>query len=148
MREPQLVIRAVPSSYVMLSGIWFLLAAGYTYLALEHPDRNLWQVVVGCLAPGLGFVAWLSGFRLGVIGDQLVYRDGFRRTRTVPIADIGTLKFGWFDVGLVNRVKLPRLRVTRKSGGPAILMNAKVFGLQDLRKIEDTVRERQSQSSI
>ena len=58
MRQASLVIRAVPSSYVALCGIWLLLTAFYVYLAVKNPQTNIWQGVIACAVPGIGFAGY------------------------------------------------------------------------------------------
>src|SRR5215475_3911432 len=111
MSQPPLVIRAALSSYIALSGIWFVLTAFYMYLTLQHPDSNIWE------------------------GVRWFLVDADHPDRRHRHHEAG-LDGSWIFSG-----EVPRLRVVRKSAEPALIVNAKVFARQDLRAIESAFHE-------
>ena len=88
MNEEPFIARASLAGYIVLSGIWFVLAASYVWLAIDRHCSSCWQAVIICAVVGTFFVVWLRGFRLQIDGDQLMYRNGLYRLHRGLISQI------------------------------------------------------------
>jgi hypothetical protein len=134
-------LAAAPSAYLVVTGVWFLLAVGYGLLYLLR-DADGVLVAAGIAAVvGLGFSAWLNGFLIVLEGSSLAYRDGVYRWSRVALEDLSTVEVAWIGWALFgDRLRLPRL-VVRSRTGTSIVINTKPFRRADLRELGRVLRE-------
>lgn len=115
--------RASAPAYRLIAMLFFAMAIAMLVGELAKPGRELWQAALVCAACGSLQRAWLSGFRLVIEGDTLIYRDGFFRTRRGRISDIGTIKHAW----PIWQARTPSWIIKFRGGGK-IAINSMVFG--------------------
>ena len=118
------MFRASISAYVVLCGIWVLLAVGYVFLSI-HTGRPQYVAIVISLVPAVLFGFWLWQFRLDFVSDGVVYRSLFAGRRFVPYCDV--IGESFISRGLFlapNRSKL-KLR-----SGEELEINWKVFPIE------------------
>lgn len=131
-----MTIRATWTSYIVLGGVWILLAIGYLLLCLRSPGKNL---EVGALIAGgvaILWLIWLRGFKITVSYGSIEYRDGFFRSSKVDLSEIANIKnesIGWNVLG--QRFRIPRIIVTTKNGEVVMQINPKPFGRFALQRI-------------
>jgi len=88
MVEGRFHARAGIKGYVLLSGIWWVLAVSWTWTAIHNPEANAWEAVWICAGAGTLVVAWLRGFSLTIEEGKLTYRNGLYRSRTVALFEL------------------------------------------------------------
>lgn len=134
-------LAAAPSAYLAVTGIWFLLAAGYGLLFLRVGTDGVLLAASIAAVVGLGFSAWLNGFLIVLEGSSLAYRDGMYRWSRVALKDLSTVEVDWIGWAFFgDRVRLPRL-VVRSRVGTSIVINTKPFRGADLRELGRVLRE-------
>lgn len=142
-RENVIVMRASPSSYMALCGIWVVMAIFYTYLGIRRPGTNVWvgAAISGCVATG--FAMWVRGFRISIADGWLEYRDGFFRSTRVPLHEVVETRVEWVQINYhgLGR-KIPRIVVVARNGALLFRINPKPFKLADLRRIPGMESER------
>ena len=144
-REPRntLTIRASLVSYIVLSGVWFLLALLYAILSLRTPGKGL---ELGALFAGsatLGWWVWLFGFKITVTEASLIYRDGLYRTRWVEMSDIVVLHHEFTKWKIKCRVNGTRwLAFHKLDANRDLEINTKPFKRKDLLLIRKIVFKR------
>jgi hypothetical protein len=131
-----MTIRAAPTSYLVLTGIWVLLAIGYLFLSIRSPGENLESGAL--IAGGVAILwwIWLRGFKITVSEGCLEYRDGFFRSSKIAlseIADVKTESVGWNLLG--QKLRIPRITVITRNGEMPIRINPKPFGRLGLQRI-------------
>lgn len=129
-------IRATWTSYIVLGGVWILLAIGYLLLGLRNPGRDLELGVL--IAGGLAILwfAWLRGFRITVSQGHFEYRDGFFRSSRVALNDITNIKNERAEWNLLGqKLAIPRIAITAKNGEMVIRINPKPFGSVELQRV-------------
>lgn len=129
-------IRATWTSYIVLGGVWILLAIGYLLLGLRNPGKNLELGVL--IAGGLAVLwfTWLRGFRITVSHGYLEYRDGFFRSSRVALNDITNIKNERMEWKLLGqKLAIPRVTITAKNGEMVIRINPKPFGSGELQRV-------------
>jgi hypothetical protein len=131
-------IRATLSSYVVLSGIWFVLSAGYLWLHFFKPGPGAMEVALLTGGIAILWCCWLLGFKLSRSESALVYRDGLYRTHRIPLADVKGCRFTWKERKVLTRsLQTPVLVITTKQGGPTMVVNPKPFSREGLHEILD-----------
>jgi fatty acid desaturase len=105
--------RAAVSAYIVLAGIWFLLAFSFLALFLSDHRPGTGGAVFVPLGVGMLWVGWLRGFRLDVGQENLSYRDGLYRTTVVPLREIRDVKNTWIEWRVLTRaLRVPRLVIS------------------------------------
>jgi len=138
--EQTITIRAAFSSYLVLSGVWVLLAIGYLLLSLRNPGGGLEKGAAISGGVALLWWCWLLSFKITVTKLFLEYRDGFFRTTKVALSDIAQLKDASIEWNVLNRkIRVPRLLVMAKSEDVAISINPKPFKRSDLKIIRGAI---------
>ncbi len=130
------IIRATLISYIVLSGIWVLLAIGYIFLALSKPGKGLETGAILAGIVSLIWWIWLWGFKLTVSNEYIEYRDGFFRSSKVylrEIADVKNVSIEWNMFG--RKIKIPRINVITHNKIIAMRINPKPFGHRELQEI-------------
>jgi hypothetical protein len=127
-RNRQVTARAALSSYLVLSGVWFLFSIGYEFLALSRRGSGLHAIGILTFAIGVLWVLWLRGF--------LEYRDGLYRSTSVPLKEITEAKNTWIEWNVIGRhLRVPRLVICYGNRNQRVLVNAKPFKKDDLRRV-------------
>lgn len=122
-------------SYVALSGICWISAAGLLVLKLTgRGDGTLTPTVLSVLI-GLGWCWWLSGFRMSLYNTEFHYRNGFYKTKVITLSDIQSLTHQWIDVewGL-KTICVPRT-VIELQNGEKVIINDKPFKPRQFREL-------------
>lgn len=137
--------RATYGGYLALCSIWGILALSYIALAISKQALDAFYVALLCIFVGLLFFFWLTGHRIIISNEKIIYRDGFFRKRECLLSDIKSLKHAWVHYQyLWRKLEMPRLVIRfhdRKA--PPILINAKPFSRDDLMKLEKIVKNYQ-----
>lgn len=129
-------IRATWTSYIVLGGVWILLAIGYLLLGLRNPGKSLELGVLIAGALAILWFAWLRGFRITVSHDYLEYRDGFFRSSRVALNDIANIRNERTEWNLLGKkLSIPRITITAKNGESVIRINPKPFGSVKLQRV-------------
>lgn len=137
-----ITMRAAPSSYLVLCGVWVLIALGYLALSLRNPSSGLGKGAA--IAGTVAFLwwLWLQGFKIKITQSFLEYRDGFFKSFRIPLSEIDQLKdasIEWRTLG--RRIRAPRLLVINNDQRVAISINTKPFRLADLQKIRMVIEK-------
>ena len=137
-----MTIRAKWTSYLVLMGIWILLAIGYLFLSIRNPGRGLesGSLIAGGIA--ILWWIWLRGFKINISDGCLEYRDGFFRSSKISlreIVDIKTESIGWNLLG--QKFRIPRLSVINSNREIAMRINPKPFGRHSLQRIIKELRK-------
>lgn len=138
--KPSLDARASYSGYIALCTIWVLLGfLGVYIIVARHNMAGTFPAVLSFGVAGL-FALWLSGFRLIIENDRFRYRDGFFRWRECDLSEIVKAQAAWieWDVG-TKVIKIPRL-VIEIEGREKILINAKPFTREALKRLNEILR--------
>jgi hypothetical protein len=136
-----LLARAAVSAYIVLAGIWFLLALTFLAFFLNDHRPGMGAGVLLPLAVGMLWIGWLRGFRLEVGKDKLSYRDGLYRSTVIPLSEIREVKNAWIEWRLLTRaLQVPRLVVTYGSKRSRLAINAKPFRRQDIQHAVEILR--------
>ena len=131
-------IRATLTSYIVLCGIWGILAAGYFLLSYRTPEESLELGAVIAGGVGLGWGIWLRGFRITVFNGILECRNGFYRSSSLHMNQIVKIKNEWIEWGVLGRrIRIPRIAVIARDGENSILINPKPFGRYELKRIRE-----------
>jgi len=140
--EMSRTLRASVGSYIAFCGIWVLLAGAYGHLALRRPGAGLEiGAAIAGLAAGVS-ILWMSGHRIWVAAGVLHYRDGFFRSRSIPLAEIESIAAGWEGINLLGReIRIPRLRVVARTELQSFQINPKPFSRRSLGQLFDLVRD-------
>ena len=134
-------LAAAPSAYLAVTGIWFVLAAGYGLLYFRGAADGVLVIAGTAGLVGVGFSAWLNGFLIILGGSSLAYRDGAYRWSELALRDLSSVEVAWIQWALFgNRLRLPRL-VLRSRTGTSIVINTKPFRRADLRELGRVLRE-------
>jgi hypothetical protein len=137
-----LVLRASLGSHVAFCSVWLILAIGYGLLALSRRSVDL---LVGALLPALitlSCIVWMRGHRISLVSGVLEYRDGFYRSRRIPVADIGSVSNTWPAVRILGRdIEVPRLSIATKDGAVVFQINSKPFSRRDLATIRNVLMQ-------
>ena|ERR1700733_5187205 len=129
------------SSYVVLSGIWFVLALTFAVLALGSHRPGVQAGVAISLAVGLLWVCWLRGFRLQIGIKNLEYRDGLYRSVVVPVCEIKEVKNSWVEWRVLSRLlRVPRLIVVYGNPTQYLFINTKPFSRQKIHRAIELLR--------
>jgi len=138
---PVLQACAAFSSYIVLAGIWFLLAFIGLALLLRSDLSSMGAGVVLPLAVGMLWVGWLRGFRLEVGKENLSYRDGLYRTTGVPLSEIRDVRNTWIEWRVLTRaLRVPRLVIAYGSNRHRLTINAKPFRRKDIQRAVEILR--------
>jgi hypothetical protein len=133
--------RAAVSAYIVLAGIWFLLAFAFLALFLSDHRPGMGAGVLLPLGVGMLWIAWLRGFRLEVGKENLSYRDGLYRSTIIPLSEIREAKNAWIEWRLLTRaLRVPRLVITYGSKRSRLAINAKPFRRQDIQHATEILR--------
>jgi hypothetical protein len=131
-------IRATLTSYILLCGIWIILASGYLILSYRSQGENLESGAIIAGGVGLLWGIWLRGFRISLSNKTLEYRDGFYRSSRLHISQIVKIKSEWVAWGVLGRkIRIPRMAVIAQDEEESILINPKPFGRNELRLIRE-----------
>ena len=134
-------LAAAPSAYLVVTGVWFLLAVGYGFLYLRDNADGLLVGASIAAVVGLGFSLWLNGFLIVLDESSLAYRDGVYRWSRIALEDLSSIEVVWIGWGLFGaRVRLPRL-VVRSRAGSLIVINTKPFRQSDIRELRRALGE-------
>jgi hypothetical protein len=131
-----ITIRATWTTYLVLSGIWIILAIGYLFLALRAPGKSLELGALISAGVAILWVTWIRGFRITLSQGWIEYRDGFFRCTKVllkEIADIQRENLEWKLLG--RKLAIPRIAVITKDRAVAMRINSKPFGRIGLQRI-------------
>ena len=89
---------------------------------------------------------WLKGFKLEVRDGMLIYRNGLYQTYKMTLSEIKCIKsvaYVWGRDGRKKQTGIPRAMIVfkepRRNG---IIINTKVFSLQDLRRLHDLITDK------
>ena len=127
-------VYAALSSYIVLSGIYFILAFGYGILSWKRPGLGLENIGIMLFMIGVLWVVWLRGFRIRITSDKFEYRNGFHRSTIVPLSEIKDTKHSWIEWKLLGRhLQIPRLIVTYGAHAECVIINTKPFSKQEAR---------------
>lgn len=138
--EQTITIRAAFSSYLILSGVWALLAVGYLLLSLKNPAGGLEKGAVIAGGVTLLWWVWLWGFRITVTKASLEYRDGFFKSSKIALSEIIKIKDASIEWNIVGRrIKVPRILVMTRDNDVAISINSKPFKRSDLKKVRAAI---------
>jgi hypothetical protein len=133
--------RAAVSAYIVLAGIWFLLAFLFLALFLSKHRPGTGAAVVVPLGVGMFWVGWLRGFRLDVGQKNLSYRDGLYRTTVVPLNEIRDAKNAWIEWRILTcSLRVPRLVIAFGSKRNQLAINAKPFRRKDIQHTMEMLR--------
>ena len=131
-------MKATRSTYIALSAIYFVLAAAFVVIGLTKG----WMpgdagVVLLMLGIGSGWIIWIHGFTVQITANEIRYRDGFYRWRSMPIENIRAVRHAWVTwTRLAKHAKAPRIIIESTSKPPSrILINAKIFKHEDMRYV-------------
>jgi hypothetical protein len=131
-------IRATLTSYIVLCGIWVILAAGYFLLSYRTPGESLETGAVIAGGVGLAWGIWLRGFRITVSERILEYRNGFYRSSSLPMNQIVKIKNDWIEWGLFGRrIRIPRMAVIARDHAKSILINPKPSASYELKQVRE-----------
>lgn len=120
--------RAVASSYIVLCGIWVLLALMYITLEVFRPGNGVWHGAVVAGGTGGMFALWLRGFRVRVSDLEVSYRNGLYRERRVPLGSIAQIEYRWLDWRVLTRLlRVPRFALLDDQGKTLLFINPKPF---------------------
>jgi hypothetical protein len=134
-------LAAAPSAYLVVTGVWFLLALGYGVLYLRGGADGVLAAAGIAAVVGLGFSAWLNGFLIVLEGSSLSYRDGVYRWSRIALKDLSSVEVDWIGWAFFgDRLRLPRL-VVRSKAGTSIVINTKPFRRAELRELGRVLRE-------
>ncbi len=128
-------------AYVVLTGIWYLLAIFYLMLYLKGGAPNV--MLGGAIAAlvGFGMTGWLSGFKLVIDGTSLEYRDGFYKMTKFEVCDIVCVRMVRVFWPLFGpRLSVPRLEIRSKTDD-IILINTKPFRRNDFQQFRRKINE-------
>ncbi len=143
-------LRATVSSYA----VWAALFAVPLAIAVAAAARNhegMWFVAVICAGGIVGSWAWLGGFDLTLSADGVRYKAFMRRSVTLHSTEISRVSLHATRRTYRDKFR-PTLRLVIEAkegtGRPDIVLNAKVFGAQELRTfvqaLEDRIRQDQA----
>lgn len=133
-----LTIRATLTSYIVLCGIWLILASAYMLLSYRTHGESLESGVAIAGSVGLGWAIWLRGFRITIFDRVLEYRNGFYRSSSLRMNEIVKIENKWIEWGLLGRrIRVPRMAVISQDRERSIQINPKPFGRHDLRRIHE-----------
>lgn len=141
-RNKTVTIRATVSSFVMLSGIYVVLAIVYLISAIQTPGHGWGKGAM--LAGGVAILwwCWLGAFKITITKSILEYRDGLFKTSRIKISEIGKIKFTWIESNILGRrISAPRLLVVSKDRSVVIKINPKPFSQNDLDKVQCLTQE-------
>jgi hypothetical protein len=131
-RETQ-VMRPSFGSYLVFCGIWVSLAVAYGLLALSRPGVGFGGGAAIASGAATLSVAWMFGHRIRVSPENLEYRDGFYRTRSVLLRDIESIRHEWQRFELLGRqIGVPRLQVVARGEAKSLQINPKPFSRKDV----------------
>ncbi|HEV7693914.1 MAG TPA: hypothetical protein VGO52_23980 [Hyphomonadaceae bacterium] len=83
------VYRAVPSSYIAMSLIWWISLGVVTYLSFKDPSgQDAWTMVALMAFLAVLSSAWLAAFRLEIGDSWIKYRSLFGGERTIRDSDV------------------------------------------------------------
>jgi hypothetical protein len=134
------VARASGTAY-LLARMSFVLCVFTIWVQFERPASGFWKAALLCFAATIGWIIWIRGFRLSVVGGVIAYRDGMYRTRRGAISDISLVKYTWRESEDSPRdFPLPRLLIEFRDGRH-IRINSALFSDEDLQRFEQAVRE-------
>ncbi len=146
------IIRAAWTSYLVLGGVWILLAIGYLLLGLCSPGKNFESGVL--IAGGVAtlWFTWLRGFKITISHGCVEYRDGFFRSSKAALNEIADIKNKSKEWNLLGqKIRIPRIMVITKNGEIAMWINPKPFSrlaLQRvLKELKETERSRMGQGA-
>jgi len=129
------------SSYLALSGIWFVLASVYIALALKEPGQGMAIGGIVALSVGVLCVFWLRGFRLRMTDDHLEYRDGLYRSISIPLREVTKAKQTWVGWTVLGRsLRIPRFVVVYGTQNDRVTINTKPFSRDDLQRLLGPLR--------
>jgi hypothetical protein len=134
--------RAAISSYIVLAGIWIVLAVVYAGLAFATRGHGMNIGGLVALGVGLIWVAWLRGFRLEVGEGKLEYRDGLYKSVAVPLSEIREVKSAWVEWRILGRtLRVPRLIIVYGPQSNRLSINTKPFRRHDIQLAIDLLRK-------
>lgn len=140
--EQKVTIRAAFSSYLVLSGVWVLLAVGYLLLGLRNPAAGSEKGAAIAGGVALLWWCWLLGFKITVTKELLEYRDGFFRSTKVALSDIVQIQNAGVEWSVLNRrFRVPRLLVIVKNEVVAMSINPKPFKRSDLKIVREAISD-------
>jgi hypothetical protein len=132
MKPEMFSARASLPSYLVLSGVYFVMAGLFAWLAVFRPGSSAWKGSLISAVAGALWIVWLRGFRLGVDNGILVYRDGLYRTQMGEVARITAVRGMWVKWTCLPRMmSVPRLVVDFEDR-QSISINPKVFSRASL----------------
>lgn len=133
-----LSVRAAISSYIILAGVWIILAV------VIVADRRHGGNILGLVSIGVGliWIAWLRGFRLEIGAGKLEYRNGLYKSVIVPLGEIREAKNAWVEWRRLGRVlRVPRLVIVYGAQANRLCINTKPFRRHDIQLAIDLLRK-------
>lgn len=127
-----LEIKAEFKTYAVLSGLFWILALFYLYLTFFRGFKmDCMFVSLFCLVVAALWCLWVSGFRITLRDNMLLYRNGFYKTVGVKVEDVQSIKSKWitWTVGF-REVSVLRFVIKRYSGED-IIVNQQVFNMHE-----------------
>jgi hypothetical protein len=134
-RSYEFEARAARSSYL----VWTALFSPLCILSLvnlaDGKLRGQEYVVLLPFGMLLGFLLWLSGFRIQLTESDLIYRDGLRRRHSCRRDAIVNARMGWMEFSRLGKpLQIPRLIIIC-SDNRSIIINTKPFARDAIKRL-------------
>lgn len=133
--------KAVLTSYLVLAGIYFLMAFFYLFISINDKSLNYLGASIICFFTGFGFSIWLNGFQIQIFISYVIFRDGFYKETKIALDQIHEIKHCWIDVMYLYRViKMPRMMI-KYGNKKSFAINSKPFSREAIRTLRCYVQQ-------